>query len=801
MDIRQEIKTRRLIFDGAMGTMLQEQGLSGGELPELWNIEHPEKVKAVHRQYLEAGCDILKTNTFGANALKMADTPYTAQEIVRAGVSLARQAADECGRPAFVAMDIGPTGKLLEPLGDLSFDRAVELFAQMARAGKEAGADLVLIETMSDTYEAKAALLAAKEATDLPVFLTLIMDENGKLLTGGDAAAAAVMFEGLGVDALGLNCGLGPAQMAGPLAAMREYCSLPLICNPNAGLPRSVDGRTVFDIGPQDFAAQVAKLAAGGVALVGGCCGTTPQHIRQVAARCRELPLPAPRQVRRTVVCSYAGVVEIGQTPVIVGERINPTGKSRFKQALREQDMDYILQEGITQMQDGAHILDVNVGLPEIDEPALLPQVVRRLQGVVDLPLQMDTSDPQAMENALRCYNGKALINSVNGKQESMQAIFPLVKKYGGVVVALTLDESGIPETAQGRLEIARRIVETAAGYGIDRRDIVVDALTMPISTGGDAAGVTLDALRLIKQELGVSTILGVSNISFGLPRRELVNTAFFTMALQAGLDAAIINPHSAAMMDAWRASCALLGKDENCGEYIARYAGQANSAVPASGKEGTGESLSLEQAIEQGLKERAFSCTQALLEQMPPLDIIEGQMVPALDRVGKGFEQGTLFLPQLLMSAEAAKAAFEAVRQHLSRFGEQPVKKGKIVLATVKGDIHDIGKNIVKVLLQNYNYDVIDLGKDVDPQLIVDTAIREKVPLVGLSALMTTTVPSMEQTIRLLRQQAPSCRVMVGGAVLTPEYARQIGADFYARDAMASVHFAEEVFSTPQQE
>ncbi len=791
MTIREAMRTRRLFFDGAMGTMLQEKGLAGGELPELWNIDRPDDIRDVHQQYLEAGCDIIKTNTFGSNALKLDNTPYDVRRIVEAGVTLARQAADACGHEAYVAMDIGPSGKLLEPLGDLSFDRAVELFAEMAVAGEQAGADLLLIETMSDTYEAKAAVLAAKEYTSLPVVLTMIMDEKGKLLTGGDAAAVAVMFEGLGVDAIGLNCGLGPAQMAQPLAQMQQWCSLPLVCNPNAGLPRSVDGRTVFDIDPADFASQVAELARLGTAVVGGCCGTTPAHIREVVRQCRDIPLPHSRLcTHTTAVCSFAGVVEIGRIPTVVGERINPTGKARFKQALRDKDMDYILQEGITQAKEGAHILDVNVGLPDIDEVSTLTQVVRALQSVVDLPLQMDTSNPAAMELALRSYNGKALVNSVSGKEESMREIFPLVKKYGGVVVALALDENGIPETAQGRLAVARKIVDTAASYGIDKRDILVDALTMTVSTGGDAAKVTLEAVKLIKQELGVKTILGVSNISFGLPRRELVNAAFYTMALRSGLDAAIINPHSAAMMDAWRASCALLGVDENCSRYIASYAEQASAAISAPA-----DNLPLTQAIEQGLKDRAFEIAKRLLENTPPLDIIEGEMVPALDKVGQGFETGTLFLPQLLMSAEAAKAAFEAIRQHMSRAGEQPEKKGKIILATVKGDIHDIGKNIVKVLLQNYNYDVIDLGKDVAPETIVDTACRENVTLVGLSALMTTTVPSMEETIRLLRAACPGCRVMVGGAVLTPEYARQIGADFYGADAMASVRYAEELF------
>ena len=799
MGVLELLGKRIVFFDGAMGTILQQNGLGAGELPELWNLERPDLIEQIHRDYLAAGADIVKTNTFGGNAIKLRGCGHSVQEIVEAAVSHARHAVESCGRDAYVAMDIGPTGKLLRPLGDLSFEEAYEAFKEAAQCGEKAGADLILIETMSDTYEAKAALLAAKENTSLPVFVTMIFDEKGKLLTGGDIAAAVALLEGLGADAIGFNCGLGPEQMRTLFPQLLDCCSIPMIVNPNAGLPRSVDGRTVFDVGPEEFAAVMEELVREGAWLAGGCCGTTPAHIAAMIQRCKTI-FPAPLQPKeRTVISSYSKAVCFGKRPLLIGERINPTGKSRFKQALRENDMDYILREGIVQQQAGAHILDVNVGLPEIDETAMMCRAVTELQSVVDLPLQIDTSNAETMEQAMRLYNGKPLINSVNGKQESMRSIFPLVKKYGGVVIALTLDESGIPETPEGRLAVAKKIVETAATYGIPKRDIVVDALVMTISAGQEAAAVTLEALRLIENTLGVHTSLGVSNISFGLPQRDNVNAAFFTMALQSGLSAAIVNPNSAAMRKAYDAYCALSGVDQQCMDYIARYSEQPSESAPkASGME-----MSLGQAIISGLKEGAHAAAEQELLTKEPLAVINESLIPALDRVGKDFETGKLFLPQLLMSADAAKAAFEVVRTKLDSMetSTASVKKDKIVLATVKGDIHDIGKNIVKVLLENYSYDVIDLGKDVPPEKVVEAVVQNEVKLVGLSALMTTTVVNMEETIRELHKNAPDCKVMVGGAVLTQEYADMIHADHYSKDAMDSVRYAHVIFGDPSGE
>lgn len=788
MNILNDLGKHILFFDGAMGTMLQESGLAPGELPELWNLTHPDAIEAIHRQYVNAGANLLKTNTFGANGVKMRGCGHTVEEIAEAGVRLARKAA---GARALVGMDIGPTGKLMKPLGDLAFEQAYELFREMAVAGEKAGSDFIIIETMSDTLECKAAVLAAKENTKLPVFVTLIFDESGKLLTGGDVPAAVALLEALGVDAMGLNCGLGPDQMKRLLPELKRCCSIPVIVNPNAGLPRSVDGQTVFDVEPEEFAASMAEIAQGGAWMIGGCCGTTPSHIAAMTARCKKIAPTAPEKHNFTVVSSYAKAVFFGEKPVLIGERINPTGKSRLKQALRENDMDYILREGITQQENGADILDVNVGLPEINETDLMRRAVMELQSVTDLPLQIDTSSPEAMEAALRIYNGKPLINSVNGKEESMRSIFPLVKKYGGAVIALTLDETGIPETAEGRLAIAEKIVATAAEYGIEKKDIIVDTLAMTISAGQENAAVTLKALKLMRDVLGVHTSLGVSNISFGLPQRENINAAFFTMALQSGLGAAIVNPNSQAMMSAYYAYCALSGADDRCMDYIAKYSAQKAETQPAP--TATGE-VTLHSAIVNGLKESARSAAEKLLNDTPALEIINTQMIPALDKVGNDFEKGILFLPQLLMSAEAAKAAFEAIRGKLGSTGEG-VKKEKIILATVKGDIHDIGKNIVKVLLENYSYDVIDLGKDVPPEEIVKTALERGVRLVGLSALMTTTVVSMEETIRQLHQSAPDCKIMVGGAVLTPEYAEMIHADNYSKDAMGSIRYANSLF------
>lgn len=788
MKILDQLGKRLIFFDGGMGTLLQENGLGAGELPELWSLTRPELIEDIHRAYLNAGADIIKTNTFGANSAKLAGCGQSVGEVVTAGVCLAKKAAE--GRNALIAMDIGPTGKLMQPLGDLGFEEAVSLFSEAAAAGERAGADLILIETMSDTYECKAAVLGAKESTRLPIFATMILDEKGRLLTGGDIPAAVALLEGLGVDALGLNCGFGPEQMEQYLPQLMKCCSIPIIINPNAGLPREVDGKNVFDVNPPEFAEIMARIAEGGAWILGGCCGTTPDHIRAMTARCREItPLPITEK-KRTVISSGSRAVLFGQRPVLIGERINPTGKSRLKQALRENDMDYILREGIAQEQNGAHVLDVNAGLPEIDETDVLRHAVRELQGVVSLPLQIDTSSPQAMEAAMRIYNGKPLLNSVNGKEESMRAVFPLIKKYGGAVIALTLDENGIPDTAEGRCAIAEKILRTAKEYGLSEKDLIVDTLAMTISAGQENAAVTLEALRLVRERFGLLTSLGVSNISFGLPQREHINAAFFTMAMQNGLSAAIVNPNSAAMMNAWSAFCALSGSDDRCLGYIARYSAQAEEKK----SEPNGNVASLREAILRGLKESAHTASRELSQTREPLEIINAEMIPALDEVGQNFEMGTLFLPQLLMSAEAAKAAFEVLRAKMSEQGETE-KKGKIILATVKGDIHDIGKNIVKVLLENYGFDVIDLGRDVPPETVVETALRESVKLVGLSALMTTTVVNMKETIRRLHAAAPGCRVMVGGAVLTPEYAAKIHADFYSKDAMGSVRYAQKLF------
>lgn len=788
--IRQLLGSRILFFDGGMGTLLQKAGLGQGELPESWNLTHPDVVMQIYRDYAAAGANFITANTFGANRLKLHGAPFAASELIEAGVSLARKAVDETGRDdIFVALDMGPTGKLLKPMGDLDFETAVDAYKEMVVSGVKAGADCCIIETMGDTSEIKAAVLAVKETCNLPVFVTMVFDERGRLLTGADVQTAVAMLEGLGVDALGLNCGFGPEQMLQLVDQLEKCCSIPILVSPNAGLPVVVNGQTMYNVPPEDFAKTMAEIVRKGAWMVGGCCGTTPEHIAAEVAACRNLaPLPLPDN-RRTVVSSGSMAVVIGEDPVVIGERINPTGKKRFKQALREKDIEYILNEGIKQQDGGAHILDVNVGLPEIDETEMMRLAVSELQGVLNLPLQIDTTSPEAMEAALRIYNGKAIINSVNGKEESMRTVFPLAKKYGGVIVALTIDEGGIPETPEGRLAIAEKIVRTAQEYGIGRQDIVVDALTMTISSGQEAAQVTLRALQLIKEKLGVKTVLGVSNVSFGLPRREIINSAFFLLALQAGLDAAIINPGSEPMMQSLAAYRALSAKDTQCVDYIARYSGQPANAPVAAVK-----TISLQEAVIRGLREEAAQQTKAALETTQPLDIINETLIPALDIVGKGFEKGTVFLPQLLMSAEAAGTAFDILKAAMAAAGTAQQKRGKVIIATVKGDIHDIGKNIVKVLLDNYGFEVIDLGKDVPPETIVETTLRENVRLVGLSALMTTTVPSMEETIRQLRIAAPDCKVMVGGAVMTQEYADQIGADSYSADAMGAVHYAQQV-------
>lgn len=797
-----------LFFDGGMGTLLQEKGLAPGELPETWNISRPEVIKEIHKRYIEAGSDIVLTNTFGANALKFHAEGCSLEEIVKTAVDLAKKAAAEADtvssdrsgtagrkRTVYTALDIGPTGKLLKPMGDLDFETAYEAFREVMVWGEEAGADLIHIETMSDTYELKAAVLAAKENTSLPVFATAIFDERRKLLTGADVPSVIALLEGLRVDALGINCGMGPEQMLPVVEEYIKYSSLPVIVKPNAGLPKQRDGHTYYDVSPEEFAGYMGKIVSMGACVIGGCCGTTPDHIQAMTNFCRRLDIIPPSEKNDTIVSSYGQSVFLGKGSKIIGERINPTGKKKFKQALKDHDLEYILREGIAQQDNGAHILDVNVGLPDIDEISMMKETVQALQSVVNLPLQIDTVDAAAMEAALRIYNGKAMVNSVSGKQESMDKVFPLIRKYGGVVIGLTLDEAGIPGDAEGRVRIAERIISEAAKYGIKKKDIVIDALAMTISSEPDGAKVTLETLRRLRDDLNVNTVLGVSNISFGLPARPVVNAAFYTMAMMNGLSAGIINPSSEDMMKAWYAYHALMGLDANCESYIDHYS-NVQTANAAPSENGRKTAVSLRESIEKGLKEDAALITAELSETQEPLGIINTELIPALNHVGDGFEAGTIFLPQLLMSAEAAKSAFAILKDKMDKSGEVQEKIGTIILATVKGDIHDIGKNIVKVLLENYSFDVIDLGKDVAPEQIVDMVLDKNVKLVGLSALMTTTVVSMEETIHMLREQAPQCKVMVGGAVLNQEYADMIGADFYGKDAMQSVRYAQELFA-----
>ncbi len=799
MDFRKYLNENIVYLDGGMGTLLQARGLSAGEHPERWNLTHPQEIIDIQKAYYDAGSNVVCSNTFGANILKFDGSEL--ESIIKAALDNARAArnASKGAQEKFIALDIGPSGKLLSPLGDLDFEDAVSVFAKTVKLGVKHGAELIVIETMNDSYETKAALLAAKENSELPVIVTNAYGADGKLMTGATPAAMVALIEGMGADAVGANCSLGPKQLMGVARELLACASVPVVLKPNAGLPRAVEGKTVFDVDANEFAQDVAELVRDGVRVVGGCCGTTPEYIRTLCEKTRGLS-PVPLTDKGiTAVSSYTHAVTFGASPILIGERINPTGKKRFKQALVEHDIDYILNEGVKQEEKGVHILDVNVGLPDIDEREMLRTAVSELQTVTDLPLQIDTSNAKAMEAALRRYNGKAMINSVNGKEESMRTVFPLVKKYGGVVVALTLDESGIPATAEGRIDIAKKILKCAAEYGIDKKDIVFDTLAMTVSADKNAAKATIGAQSYIKKHMGVHTSLGVSNVSFGLPARDAVNGTFFAMALANGLSAAIMNPYSADMMKTYYAYRALSGLDDNCAEYISASESFVTTTVTEAKPTeafSADASSELQRAIIKGFKDKAGALTDELLATKPPLDIVNGEIIPALNTVGEGYEKGRIYLPQLLMSAEAAKSAFEAIKLSVSQNGENTKDKGKIIIATVKGDIHDIGKNIVKLLLENYGFSVIDLGKDVPPSTITEAVLEHGARLVGLSALMTTTVPSMEETIKELRKSAPECKIMVGGAVLTKEYAYRIGADKYGRDAMEAVRYAEEVFS-----
>ena len=801
MNILSFLKDNVIFLDGGMGTLLQGEGLKPGEHPELWNLSHRETIQRIHQSYYEAGSNVVCANTFGANILKFSEEEL--EEIIAAAIENVKTARDraDAKQPKFVALDIGPTGKLLKPYGDFDFEEAAEVFAKTVKIGAKCGADLVLIETMNDSYETKAALLAVKENCDLPVFVSNAYGEDGKLMTGASPEAMCAMLEGMGADAIGVNCSLGPKQLSGVVKKLLKCASVPILLKPNAGLPKSVDGRTVYDVLADEFSDDVAGQIADGVRIAGGCCGTTPEYIRALTQKAKDIkPVPI---TEKDIMCvsSYTHAVEFGRSPILIGERINPTGKKRFKQALRENDIGYILQEGISQQEKGVHVLDVNVGLPEIDEKEMLKSAVCELQAIIDLPLQIDTTDVAAMEAALRRYNGKAMINSVSGKEQVMRDIFPLVKKYGGVVVALTLDDDGIPDTAEGRVKIAEKILKTAAEYGISKKNIIFDTLAMAVSADPAAAIATLKTLRIIKEDLGCHTSLGVSNVSFGLPSRGAINGEFFSLALENGLSAAIMNPYSDDMMKTYYSYRALKGMDENFVEYInfmsTRQEVVSAKAPVQSAAEGAGAAeyaSELQKAVAQGLKTKAAAITKNLLESAEPLEIVKQDIIPALDKVGVGFEKKTVYLPQLLMSAEAAKSSFEVIKSHmLTQKGSMTVKC-KFVIATVHGDIHDIGKNIVKLLLENYGFQVIDLGKDVPPEDVVKAVVESKAPLAGLSALMTTTVPAMEETIKQLRTAAPWCKVAVGGAVMTQEYADSIGADKYCRDAMETVRYAEEI-------
>lgn len=779
-------KNRFIFLDGGMGTMLQSHGIQTEHIPELLNITNPEAVMNIHHMYVEAGADIVYANTFGANRFKLENSGYSVEEIVQAGIKNAQSAV---GEKSLVALDIGPIGQLLEPSGTLRFEDAYEVYKEIVLAGSEA--DIIVIETMTDLYEVKSALLAAKENSDKPVFVTMTFEENMRTFTGVSPECMVAVLEGLGADAIGVNCSLGPEELFPVLDKICSLTYLPIIAKPNAGLPDPVTN--LFNVGAEEFAESALKLAGAGVTIFGGCCGTTPEHIRQMIKK-----LDGADNIKRPIkrvslACSAVNCVTINQ-PRVIGERINPTGKKRFKEALLNHDIDYILGQAVEQVHAGAEILDVNVGLPGIDEKEMMVTAVKAIQGICDTPLQLDSTIPEVLEAGLRVYNGKPIVNSVNGEDESLESILPLVKKYGASVVGLTLDKGGIPKTTEGRFAIAEKILNRAIEYGIPKEDVFIDCLTLTASAEQDGVMETLNALKRVKNELGLRTVLGVSNISFGLPNRELITRTFLTMALHSGLDLPIINPNVDSIIGAVRAYRLLSGTDRNSAEFISIYA-QDNSTpkpVPSAQEK---NSPDLVYAVENGLKNDAVKAVKELINTVDAMEIINGYLIPALDSAGEKFEKGKIFLPQLILTAGAAQACFEIIKEKLSLNNTESVSKGKIVLATVKGDIHDIGKNIVKVLLESYGFDVIDLGKDVDPRLIVDTAVKHQVKLVGLSALMTTTLGAMEETIALLNKEYPECKTVVGGAVLTASYAEQIHADFYAKDAKQTVDVASQVY------
>ena len=785
VDLKQLFNNEFVFLDGGMGTMLQAKGLKMGETPEVLNIEKPEWLMDIHKQYIEAGSDIIYSNTFGANSYKLAKCGYSVDEIIKAGTANARKACE--GTDTLVALDVGPIGQLLEPTGTLTFEQAYDIFKEEIIAGSDC--DLIVFETMTDLYELKAGVLAAKENSDKPIICTMTFEENMRTFTGCSISSMALTLEGLGVDAIGVNCSLGPAELYPVVEELCRWTNLPVVVKPNAGLPDPVTNE--YNVDEKEFAELMLKLVPLGVKVLGGCCGTAPSYIRELRSAFADVKHIKVEHEIPAACCTPSSTVVINR-PRIIGERINPTGKKRFKEALLAGDIDYILGQAIEQIHAGADILDVNVGLPGIDEKAMMIRAVKALQGVTDVPLQLDSTIPEVLEHALRIYNGKPIVNSVNGEEKSLRAVLPLVKKYGASVVGLCLDEDGIPPTAEGRFNIAKKILDRALALGIRKEDVYIDCLTLTVSAEQDAAMETLNALERVKNELGLKTVLGVSNISFGLPERVIVNHNFLAMALTKGLDLPIINPNIDEMTATVRAFNVLAGHDKNSGEYISNYG--TVKKEPAQQTVET-SNIDLNYALENGLKNEGAKLTEELLKDTDPMVIINDILTPALDKTGAEFEKGKIFLPQLILTAGVAQSCFEVIKEHLSKTGEKSVSKGKIIVATVKGDIHDIGKNIVKVLLENYGYDVIDLGKDVDYKAVLDCAVENDVHLIGLSALMTTTLVSMEKTIKLLHDNNVDCKIIVGGAVLTADYAEQIGADYYAKDAKESCDIAKKVF------
>ncbi|PUU89048.1 homocysteine S-methyltransferase family protein [Halanaerobium sp.] len=797
MELKDRLGKEVIIFDGAMGTVLQQRGLKAGDVPEKLNIEKSKEIIDIHKSYLKAGAEILTTNTFGANALKMEEIDYSVEEVIAAGVENAKAAVMESGLKAAVALDMGPLGELLEPMGSLTFDEAYNLYQQQVLVGVEYGADLIHIETIADLYEARAAILAAKENSNLPVFCTLTFEEDGRTFTGGSIRSMISVLEGLGVDGIGLNCSLGPEKLEPLVEEVLKYSETPVILQANAGLPVVEEGETVFKISPEEYFKPLARLYEKGLAVVGGCCGTNEEFIALIAENLKNKKVKQRKITRESLVCSPSQHLKLDGVNV-VGERINPTGKAAFKQALRNEDLDHILKVAVEEVDAGADILDVNLGLPDIDEKAMMVKVIKELQGILDIPLQIDSSDPEVIEEALRYYNGTAIVNSVNGEKEVLENTLPAVKKYGAAVIGLTMDDNGIPDTAAGRFAVAERIVKKAAEYGISRDKIIIDCLTLTASAQQEGVKETLKALKMVREKLGVKTTLGVSNVSFGLPARPILNRTFLSMALYQGLNLPIIDPNDQEMMAAVKAAAVLNNLDPGAAQYIeymAENESDNDSKAASENSRDNNSKADLKTVIVKGLKTEAGRLTEEILQEKEALEIVNDYLIPALDTVGERYEKGEIFLPQLVQSAETVKEAFAVLKAEMARTGGRNISKGKIVMATVKGDVHDIGKNIVKTVLENYGYQIIDLGRNVNIKEVVKAVKENEIKLLGLSALMTTTVKNMEKTIKAVREAAPATKIMVGGAVLTADYAEMIEADFYARDAKEAVEIAKKIF------